>query len=331
MAGSSRAAVAARAAAIVLLLALLPSCAWLRRPSGPAVDGGLQPEARIERLLADGQPSVALAEAERQLRTDPASLPVRRAHQDCLIALGRVDEALAIADAAVREQGDPDSRVLLARLVDDRSARAELTEALRFDPRHPWALYGRAVLSVRAGDVDDALGFVDRSLEADPALTEARRLRAELRDRVGRFDGAADDYRTYLEARPGDIEAMYNLAAILHQELDESADASRLYEELLRIDPTHTKAVVGLAVCATEREEFARAEQLYLTIADRESVALFNLGLLYADDLDRPEDARDCFVRYLEHAGAEGADRVVYAPLYIQELERRLAEPEAER
>ena len=80
-------------------------------------------------------------------------------------------------------------------------AQAAFDEVLRRDPRHPQALYGRAMLAMNGGDLPLALRFFDRALEAEPGFVEARRYRAVLLSRQGDWDRATRDINWCLEPR----------------------------------------------------------------------------------------------------------------------------------
>lgn len=120
-----------------------------------------------------------------------------------LEALGRHAEADAAFRRAFAMAPYPDpARIRLdwtygfavsARLPE--RARAAFDEVLRIDHRHPQALYGRAMLAMGGGDLDTALSFFDRALEADPGFIEARRYRAVLLSRRGDWDRAVRRYQ----------------------------------------------------------------------------------------------------------------------------------------
>ncbi len=161
----------------------------------------------FDRALASGGPGDASLAAGRGL---------------ALEGLGRHAEA----DAAFREAfalaPDPDpARIRLkwtygfavsARLPG--AAQAAFDEVLRQDPRHPQALYGRAMLAMNRGDLAAALRFFDRALEANPGFIEARRYRAVLLSRRGEWDRATRDINWCLEREPGSGDTLYAAACV---------------------------------------------------------------------------------------------------------------------
>jgi serine/threonine protein kinase/tetratricopeptide (TPR) repeat protein len=170
------------------------------RQYGPAL-------ADFDEALALGSPSDAGLAAGRGL---------------ALEGLGRHGEA----DAAFREAfalapyPDP-ARVRLkwtygfavsARLPE--RAQSAFDEVLRQDPRHPQALYGRAMLAMNRGDLAPSLRFFDRALEANPGFIEARRYRAVVLSRRGEWDRAARDINWCLDREPGSGETLYAAACV---------------------------------------------------------------------------------------------------------------------
>jgi tetratricopeptide (TPR) repeat protein len=132
----------------------------------------------------------------------------------------------ADADAAFRQafalapQADPASLRLRwtygfavsARLPEQ--AQAAFDEVLRQDPRHPQALYGRAMLAMNRGDLAPALRFFDRALEASPGFIEARRYRAVVLSRQRDWDRATRDINWCLDREPGSGETLYAAACV---------------------------------------------------------------------------------------------------------------------
>ena len=93
-------------------------------------------------------------------------------------------------------------------------AQEAFDEVLRQDPRHPQALYGRAMLAMNRGDLASALRFFDRALEANPGFIEARRYRAVLLSRRGDWDRATRDINWCLDREPGSGETLYAAACV---------------------------------------------------------------------------------------------------------------------
>lgn len=287
-----------------------------------------------ERLLALGDAEAALTQLREIVRLAPSYYLGLRAEQDALLALGREDEALELARTRAEGEPDPVAWVLLARLQSDKDAERSLEQALEMDPQCHHAHYALGVVAARGARYEDAERSFSRALDVWPRLHVARRARAEIRDQLADFTGAAADYEAYLDDEPWDQDARYNLASILHRELARPQDAERHYRLLLDQNPDNDVAMVGLAVRLMERgdpgfDDFVVAERLLLKASNREATALFDLGVLYQEKLDLPEQALASFERFLaQDAPAQDvrtvADRLFYAPLRIEALRREI-------
>lgn len=317
-----------------LLIALgLPACST---PCVPLLSADVLPGVEQKRLedaerwLGYGLAEIALAEFRALIEDHPDHFRALRGEQEALLRLGRGAEAMQIVARRRANRDDAASALLEARLESDPLREADaIDRALARAPDHPYALLALASTALRRGDYATAEPLLDRSLGSCAPPPESRLARARVRAATGKFDGAASDYRDYLEERPRDLAARHELASLLHRELERRDDALDQYRAMLEIDPRSPEAIVGVAVIATERGDFAEAERLYRSIETVEPVALLNLGLLYRDELARDREALECFRGYLDFAGDRAmtrsvTDRLFVVPGYVKELEDRL-------
>jgi len=73
------------------------------------------------------------------------------------------------------------------------TARAAFDDILREDPNNAQALYGCAMLAMRQGAANEAIGFFDRAVEVSPDFLEARRYRAVMLARMGKLERATQE------------------------------------------------------------------------------------------------------------------------------------------
>lgn len=307
------------------LAAALAACAAAPRApdAGPEAAAARALVAEGERLLRAGANAEALEAAQRAVALAPGEFEPRRLEQEALLRLGRVPEARAAAEERVRLAGDGASYALLARVESGPAARAAAEQAVASDPELAWAYVARGQALARDAEFERAAADFTEALELDPALAVARLYRARVRDQLADFEGAADDYRIYLRSNGGDKDSRFCFASILHRELNRPAEAEEQYRILRDLDPRMSEAIVGLAVRLTEQRRYAEAESLYLSVADRDLTALFNLGMLYEDQLGSPDAAAACFERFLADTGGIGGeafllDRLIYAPVLLE-------------
>jgi tetratricopeptide (TPR) repeat protein len=162
-----------------------------------------------------------------------------------LEGLKRFDEAgQAFQAAFARCKNAPsDVRIRISLLygfaVANRSpdkALQAFADVLGQQPEHPQALYGRALLLVDQGQLQDALAFFNRAIQAAPHFVEARRYRAVLFARQGDLDRASQDINWCLE-REGRVGAtLYAgacVAALAVQRMPEPQASQRVAEQAL--------------------------------------------------------------------------------------------------
>lgn len=323
---------------LLVLLSITCGCAG----TGEETDRELLESQAVRTLVVDAEQRLsgdqldqAVELLEKALEIDPTHFRAHRLLQEARILRGQEDEVIAGARQRVHDRpGDAGAQVLLARVLDDPEAiERHLDLALEADAGFAWAHVGKGVEAARRGEFAVAQQHLSRAVERDVNLSEAYLYRANVRDQLADFEGAADDYRTYLRFRGGDLGALYKLASITHRELHRPDEAEELYRVLLDLDDGMTSAVVGLAVCLTEQRRFDAARQLYERVEDLEPSALFNLGMLYQDHLDQPDLARQKFEKFMQLEGEMAsrrsiADRYIYAPVRLSELDRMRAREE---
>lgn len=145
---------------------------------GQALEGLQRPE--------DADAAFTLAMTTDQL----ANLPIERQHQ-LLCSFGFVVAARRPTDA---EQA-------FARIPSD-------------DPKYPEALYGRGLIATNANRLERAVELFAKALELRPHFGEARRFRAILLARLGRFTEAITEINTALQAAPKSGAALYAAACV---------------------------------------------------------------------------------------------------------------------
>ncbi len=239
-----------------ICVGLWPECAWGHFNEGNALDqigrkaaavaaysAALKHDpdfvlARVNRglaLLELKRHAEALADFERALSQgrDDAILHLGRGvaleglkrPQEADTEFRRAFDQAQTASEAVRER----IRWAYAFAVAPRlpeQARAVFDEVLRQTPRHPMALYGRAMLAVDQGQLTDGLQWLGRALDASPSFLDARRYRAILLARLGNFADAMRDINWCLEQDPRGGATHYAAACVAALNLSRTHDPS---------------------------------------------------------------------------------------------------------
>ena len=287
-----------------------------------------QPAMEAQRLLAEGQSTLAIQRLVEAFAVDPESPE----GQTVLWALARgaaprpeVMETVVSAADGLGPDGWIAAGVLLRRgfrpldalEAFDRGASTRppeypladieagwLLAELRSDelalarfgrhPENPAAMYGRAVILARTKRTGEATALTDALLRADPDNPAALLLRAELLDSVGRGSETLGMLRR-LAAETGPTgRAASRLARILVK-LGQSEEALPHLEAILAATPQNAEAWLALARThqdAGRPEEAAEAFRRALAADDALNTARFGLAQLLVRTGGREEANR---------------------------------------
>lgn len=245
---------------------------------------------------------VALSETRRRLgdasgavealsgfvKQHPDAVVARVALMSALRESGRTDEAIQHAqEVLVRRAGDPNalSELALAYLEKGEIDTAELLSQESLKAKEASAVAERTAGLVALRQGDDAIAFrhFARASELDPNDTTARLNMGTVLLQAGVYDKAEREFRAVLEKKPNDLDAGVGLAAALRGQ--GSRDKPGPYQE---------------------------AEQVLSSMLKQHPRALapaFNLGVLYADYLQKPGEAKQMFEKFLDHAPSKHPER----------------------
>jgi tetratricopeptide (TPR) repeat protein len=176
---------------------------------------------------------------------DDLERAARLGRDDALLHLGRgaalealnqptaADEAYARSLAAIDVLPSANQTPLLLRYgfaVSKRLPRAAETafaKVLAGRPDQPEALYGKAMLRVERGEETEAIACFDEALSHHPNCVDARRFRAVLLARRGRFAEAQDDINRCLQQEPHAGITTYAAACVLSRAAAAAAPSDR--------------------------------------------------------------------------------------------------------
>jgi tetratricopeptide (TPR) repeat protein len=168
-------------------------------------------------------------------------------------------------------KGERDTASLLAK------------QALDANPKSAVAARASGMIALAGGDDAVAFAAFTKAAQSDPRDTTARLNMGAVLLRAGAYAKAEEQYRATLQVAPEDSSAEVGLAAALRWESDPKnaqklEEARAILEKVIDRDP-HNVA------------------------------ALFNMGVLLADFLKRPADAKPYFQRFLDDAPTGHASR----------------------
>jgi tetratricopeptide (TPR) repeat protein len=263
--------------------------------------------AMLALLVKDDGAALELARRWRALA--PASDSSRQALALALLRNGMVEEAAepleAVRLAAIskdKQQGFATVASLLGQVEDKPAA---LRVMRRFSDRYPrsaFAQYYRAVLAAAAGDRDQALTSLDRTLTLDQKMVQAHLLRTRILIDRGDRDAALAGLAKAVAALPRDRTLRMSYARLLIDagKLDR---ARREFAILLNQNPKDTDSVYALGLLAAETRQFDLAEGYFLDLIKRKARladAYFELG--------RIEEQRGNYAKANEWYGRVSSD-----------------------
>jgi tetratricopeptide (TPR) repeat protein len=232
-------------------------------------------------LRRRGDPKAAAATLTKFVNDHPNAVVSRIALLSALRDSGDIDGAIKRArELLVRRSHDASalSELSLAHLERGEIDTAELLsqEALKADAKSAIAERTAGLIALKRGDDAIAFRHFARASELDPRDTTARSNIATVLLLAGVYDRAETEFRSVLENRPNDVPAMIGLAAALRGQGTRKnsapyAEAEKLLRRALQLEPDNLSATL-------------------------------NLGLLYADFLQRPADSNPLFKRFLDQA-----------------------------
>jgi tetratricopeptide (TPR) repeat protein len=163
-------------------------------------------EAR--RLLASSRAAEAAALSRGILAALPSCAPALEVLAEALLDAGRLDEAYSALRTALSDKEKPELLLLLGevelrrgRLPNARDAFRRVAEA---EPGNDRASAALGIVAAKLGDLDTAEEALDRALQANGTLVEARVLRAQIALDRGEPAAAVQHLLRALQMRPGD-------------------------------------------------------------------------------------------------------------------------------
>lgn len=274
---------------------------------------GVQRTLGIVRFDA-GDHAGAVAPLSRALREAPGDGELRRMLGLAHLETGSYAEAAALLAEVVGpgQNGDGGSDPSLAYaygLALARSGRTEEAEEVFADllARHAGSARVHVLLGqaqAQQGDFDAAVRHLERAVELDPGVVEARAALGVIRLRRGELEPAERALRDELALRPDDVRSRFHLATVL--DLRDRPQAA--IEELRRVlaaEPRHVDAryLLGKTLLARGEADEALAElETAAELAPGEPNVRYQLGRAY-QALGRTGEARAAFDLFRELKG----------------------------
>lgn len=164
-------------------------------------------------------------------------------------------------------------------------AEALYLQVLTLDPENVDALHMRGVLASQRGDVETAIGLIERAAALNVESTAILSNLGTVYRSAGRLAQAEASFRAALEMQPGSAMTRFNLANALAAQgkLDQ---ALAEYRRALQDDPGNPGIRNNLAAALKAAGRFEAAANLYRGLAEEfpeDAMAKCNLGVLCMD------------------------------------------------
>ncbi len=163
--------------------------------------GGLTPPRSPEVTVLHALRGQALEGLHRPDEADAAFALAMTTDQLAHLPLERKHQLLCSFGFAVVSRRPDDAEKAFARIPSD-------------DPKYPEALYGRGLIASNTNRLERATELFGKALELRPHFGEARRFRAILLARLGRFSEAITEINTALQAAPKSGATLYAAACV---------------------------------------------------------------------------------------------------------------------
>ncbi len=219
--------------------------------------------------FAEGVAIFHLGDFAKAARTLAQTAPPSGSERDYHILLGSAQALSGDLPAAVQSMqsavtADPRSpeayyRLALVFLEGSREedARKVLASGLEQVPGSALLWYAQAVANLDSGRDEEALGFVDRSIQIDRNQPEAWSLMGELKARLGDYDKAQTAFGTALKLG-ADPETAVKYAELLVR-LERLEEADKVLQQVLAGGRANAHAYRGLGRLYKARKDYPRA------------------------------------------------------------------------
>ncbi len=196
-------------------------------------------------------------------------------------ALRAYDEAFAL------DPSNLEPRVLTGELFLEQynglDADADLKGVLEINPNHPRALLGLA----RAMEFNGTLGVmdqVDKALEQNENLVEARVFKARLLLKAEDHEEARSELQRALEVNPTSLQALSVLAAS-HYLRGEYGEYERIRDQVTALSPTYAELYNDIADLSVESRKYLEATRVAEEAIEIDSLSWRAYGILGMNQL----------------------------------------------
>jgi tetratricopeptide (TPR) repeat protein len=210
--------------------------------------------AELQHALGEREQAADLLSEYLQEHQDANS--VRVALTAVLREQKKYDKALSQArDALVREPANVPALLEVGRIYHAKGdldvAELVFHKVLALDPKNATAHNDLGLLALARGDTQSAFDAFEKASAADAEFVPARMNRASVFLRAGDYAAARGEYEKVLKVSRENVAAQVGLGIALRG-LSQHKEAQAAYERALELAPNHSAALFNLAVLRAE-------------------------------------------------------------------------------
>ena len=250
----------------------------------------------------------AVTAFEKAELADPGNEAVLSSLTDAYLSVGRIDDAMRVANRAVALHPNEAFGYLALGTVqldkgDYDAGRVNVMKAMAIDPKdpHEHLVLGRSYLADKKPDPDLAIAQFDIVLQTDPKNVDALHSKAEALGLKNDIAGAAAILTQLIKLNPTAVEPEDDLAEMyLSKNMLDQARAAFATAE--KDHPKATEPYVLQAEYDQTQKHYAQSAAEYeqaLAIAPDDPRILFEYGRLQLSNLKNPQKALDQFDKIL--------------------------------
>lgn len=198
-----------------------------------------------------GQWAKALEAHEKASRRGSLGADAEVHRATALAELGRLDDAAAAAEKALRLEPDHANALRVAGAIASRQGRFEQAErslksSLAVHPDNADTQYNLGWLYLQTGRQADAMAAFDRALALEPRHFQALHDFGILHAQNGEWQKAEELFRRAIDARPDSAEAHYSLGLVCAQQT-QYGQAEELFLAAIQLRSSYPEALSDLA------------------------------------------------------------------------------------
>jgi tetratricopeptide (TPR) repeat protein len=258
--------------------------------------------ARVVRIAIYGNDfEAALEAAQRRLELSPNDLEAKQIIVAIYIRQGRPTEAARYLKNVIAQSEASDQMLfgtltgLLAREEDVKSTLEVTRQTAQNHPEKAYAQYMHGVLSAQAGNVEEALSYLDKSLKIQ-VIDGAYNSRAKILLTLGRPEEAVVSLRQAVTDRPDDKSLGITYARLL-VDVKQYELARSEFEKLYEKSPNDPDLLYTLGLLSLESQRLDDAEKYMSRLVElnlREGEAQYYMGRIF-EGKRQPNQAIDWY------------------------------------